>query len=170
MITATPTTDNSSSVNFPLPTNAITLLLEDHEKIVALFKKYEKARSISKKNSLVIKICQELSVHTQLQEEIFYPAFKDAINDKKLVSECIVEHTILKGLITQVRDKEPDGEMFDAKIKVMSEYLNLHASKKQNEMFSKVTKNKLDLILLGAQLVKRKKELINEISSYGTDG
>ena len=144
----------------PKPKEAISLLRADHKLVSDLFEEYEKARSSSKKKALVKQICTELSVHAQIEEEIFYPAAKQALRDKELIPEATVEHATLKELIAQVEGIEPDGEMFDAKIKVMSEYVKHHVKEEQNEIFPKVKATKLDLLELGAQLAERKEELL----------
>jgi hemerythrin superfamily protein len=149
-----------SSENAPKPKEAIALLRADHKLVNDLFEEYEKARSSNKKKALVKQICTELSVHAQIEEEIFYPAAKQALRDKELIPEATVEHATLKELIAQVADIEPDGELFDAKIKVMSEYVKHHVKEEQNEIFPKVKATKLDLVELGAQLTERKEELL----------
>ena len=117
--------------------DAIALLRADHKRVSDLYEQYEKARSTAKKRELVATICQELSIHAQVEEEIFYPAVKAAL-----------------------KDKEPDGEMFDAKIKVMSEYTKHHVKEEQNEMFPKAKATRLDMKQLGAQIAARKEELM----------
>jgi hemerythrin superfamily protein len=140
--------------------DATVLLRADHKRVSALFEAYESTRSAKKKQGLVAQICNELSVHAQVEEEIFYPAVKAALKDKELVPEAIVEHATLKELIAQVEGKEPDGEMFDAKIKVMSEYVKHHVKEEQNEMFPKARNARLDLNELGARIAARKEELL----------
>jgi hypothetical protein len=140
--------------------DAIALLKADHKRVSELYDAYEKTHSIPKKRDIVAKICLELSVHAQVEEEIFYPAVKAALKDKELVPEATVEHATLKDLIAQVKDKEPDGEMFDAKIKVMSEYTKHHVKEEQNEMFPKAKATKLDMFELGAAIAARKQELL----------
>lgn len=85
-----------------------------------------------------------------MEEEIFYPAVKQALKDKELIPEALVEHATVKELISQVEGMEPDGEMFDAKIKVLSEYVKHHVKEEQNEIFPKVKSTKLDLMELGS--------------------
>ena len=109
--------------------------------------------------------CAELTVHAQVEEEIFYPAVKVALKDRKLVPEATVEHATLKALIGEVKDVVPDGEMFDAKIRVLSEYVKHHVKEEQNEMFPKVKASRLDLLDLGEKISKRKGELL----SFGCD-
>jgi len=150
----------------PAPSNtsksqkATSLLRADHKMVSDLFAEYEKARSPAKKQTLVAQICSELTVHAQLEEEIFYPAFKQATKDKELVPEATVEHETLKDLIAQVEGVKPEGEMFDAKIKVLSEYVKHHVKEEQEEMFPKAESSDLDMIELGAAISERKAELL----------
>ncbi len=140
--------------------NAITMLREDHKKVAGLFEDYEKARSVNVKRRLVEQICLELTVHAQLEEEIFYPAFKQAAGDKELVPEAKVEHDSVKNLIAQVQGKEPDGEDFDAKVKVMGEFVKHHVKEEQNEMFPKAREAGRDLAERGRQMAERKLQLM----------
>lgn len=144
------------------PKDAIALLKADHKLVNELFEQYEKSRSVNKKKQLVSQICTELTVHAQVEEEIFYPAVKQALKDKELIPEATVEHATLKDLIAQVEGVEPDGEMFDAKIKVMSEYVKHHVKEEQNEIFPKAKATKLDMVALGGQLTERKAELLSQ--------
>ena len=144
----------------PQPKDAIAMLVADHKKVSALFEEFESSRSTSKKKNLVSQICEELTVHTTLEEEVFYPAVKAALKDKELVPEATVEHAIVKDLIAQVKDVEPDGEMYDAKVKVMSEFVKHHVKEEQNEMFPKAKKTRLDMVALRDQMMARKEELL----------
>lgn len=109
---------------------------------------------------LVSKICTELSVHAQVEEEIFYPAVKAALKDKVLIPEAVVEQATMKDLIAQVEGVTPDGEMFDAKVKVLSEYVKHHVKEEHTEMFPKARKTRLDMLSLGSQMAARKAELL----------
>lgn len=146
----------------PRVKEATALLTADHKLVSALFAEYEKTRSTEKKKQLVSKICTELSVHAQVEEEIFYPAVKSALKDKVLIPEATVEHATLKALIAEVEGVDPDGEMFDAKVKVMAEYVKHHVKEEQNVMFPKAKSSRLDMMELGAALAARKAELIAE--------
>jgi len=139
--------------------DAIALLRADHKKVSELYAQYESTRSPARKKALVATICLELSVHARVEEEIFYPAVKAALKDKEMIPEAQVEHASLKELIAQVKDREPDGEMFDAKIKVMSEYTKHHVKEEQNEIFPAARKTRLDMLDLGARIAARKQEL-----------
>lgn len=158
--TTTPAKKLAHPTNADKPQEATALLRADHKLVSGLFEDYESARSTAKKKELVDKICSELSLHAQIEEEIFYPAVKAALKDKELIPEASVEHETLKNLMAQVEGKEPDGEMFDAKIKVLSEYVKHHVKEEQNEIFPKAKASKLDMLALGEQLLKRKAELI----------
>jgi len=142
------------------PQQATALLRADHKRVSDLFAQYEKTRSTAKKKELVSTICTELGVHAQVEEEIFYPAVKQALKDTELVPEATVEHATLKDLIAQVEGVEPDGEMFDAKIKVLSEYVKHHVKEEHTEMFPKAKQTRLDMYALGARIAERKAELL----------
>lgn len=156
---ATKATKTKAPVKRP---EAIALLRADHKAVDALFAEYEKARAPSKKKMLVAKICTELSVHAQVEEEIFYPAVKQALKDKELVPEATVEHASVKDLIAQVEGKEPDGEMFDAKVKVLGEYVKHHVREEHTEMFPKAKATKLDMLELGGRIAERMTVLLAE--------
>ena len=151
-----PTTPKNSAV----AKDAIALLKADHGMVSGLFADYEKTNSSTKKKALVAEICSELSVHAQIEEEIFYPAVKAALKDKLLVPEATVEHASVKDLIAQIEGVEPDGEIYDAKVKVLSEYVKHHVKEEQNEMFPKAKASSLDLVELGARMAARKADLL----------
>lgn len=139
---------------------ATALLTADHKLVSGLFADYEKATTKAMKKKLVSQICMELSVHAQVEEEIFYPAVKKALNDHELVPEATVEHASLKWLIAQVEDIEPDGEMYDARMTVLSEYVKHHVKEEQDEMFPKANATHLNMVELGDRITARKHELI----------
>jgi hemerythrin superfamily protein len=165
MATASTKTSNAapsrktSASKPPVAPDAIALLKADHKLVAGLYEQYEKTRSTAKKKTLVATICKELGIHAKAEEEIFYPAVKAALKDKEMVPEATVEHASLKELMAQVDGKEPDGELFDAKIKVLSEYTKHHVKEEETEMFPKARKTKLDMKALGAQIAARKEEL-----------
>jgi hemerythrin superfamily protein len=140
--------------------DAIALLKADHEAVSQLFAEYEKTRSVAKKKALVAELCTALSVHIQIEEEIFYPAVQAALKDKLLVPEATVEHAGVKSLIAQIEGVEPDGEMYDAKVKVLSEYVKHHVKEEQDEMFPKAKASSLDMAELGARMAARKADLL----------
>ena len=145
--------------------DAIKLLTADHAKVKKMFKEFEK---LSKKDDeegkqeLATQICQELMVHAQLEEEIFYPAAREAIEDEELMNEAVVEHNSAKELIAQIQSMGASDPMFDATVKVLGEYVNHHIEEEQNEIFPKVEKAKVDLEEIGAEMAQRKEELMEE--------
>ena len=140
--------------------DATTMLRADHKVVSGLFAQYEKTQSTAKKKQLVAQICTELSVHAQVEEEIFYPAVKEALHDHELVPEATVEHASLKALISEVEGVEPEGEMFDAKIKVLGEYVKHHVKEEHTEMFPKAKATDLDMKALGGRIAARKEKLL----------
>jgi len=143
-----------------MPKDATAMLKADHKLVSGLFDEFEQTKSAARKTSIVARICKELTVHAQIEEEIFYPAVKAALKDKKLVPEATVEHAAVKDLIAEVEGRAPSGEMYDARVKVMSEFVKHHVKEEEKEMFPKVRKTKLDLQALGAQMAARKEELM----------
>ena len=150
----------AKSTSAKSPKDAVAMLRADHKKVAALFAEFEAARSSAKKKSLVATICKELTVHAQVEEEIFYPAVKAALKDKSLIPEATVEHATMKDLIAQIEGIEPNGEIYNAKVKVLSEYVKHHVKEEQNEMFSRAKKTKLDTLALGEQMAARRIELL----------
>lgn len=142
--------------------NAITLLRADHQKVTDLFENFEKSRATAKKKVIAQEICTELTVHATIEEEIFYPAAKAALNDTEMVPEALVEHDGVKKLIAEI-EGSAEGEMFEARVKVLSELIKHHVKEEQTELFPAVKKTSLDLTALGAQLVARKTELLEEL-------
>lgn len=160
LLTTKQTKSNQATMNGNQ--DATALLKADHKLVASLFKDYEGTNSTSKKKQLVEQICKELSIHAQVEEEIFYPAVQKALKDHELVPEAIVEHSTLKDLIAAVKGMEPDGDMYDAKIKVMSEYVKHHVKEEESEMFPEAKGTKLDLVELGALMTERKGQLASE--------
>ena len=160
MATAKSTNTQPKTTKVP---EATKLLRTDHELVASLFKQYESSRSVEKKRALIEQICQELTVHAQIEEEVFYPKVKDALHDSELIPEARVEHETLKHLIGQLDEGNPGEEEFDAKVKVLCEYVEHHVKEEQSEIFPKVRKTDLDLKELGAELLQRKEELMKKI-------
>ena len=145
--------------------DAIKLLMSDHDEVAALFKQFQKAKNDgSQKSDIVQQICKALSVHAEIEEEIFYPAARDALEEQgeDMIDEAEVEHGAIKGLVEQLQDASPDDEMYDAKVKVLCEYVIHHVKEEEGNMFPKIKKTDLDLDELGAELMERKTELMGE--------
>jgi len=147
------------------PEDAIKLLMTDHREVEGLFKKFESAKDDnSAKADIVAQICEALSVHAEIEEEIFYPAAREALSEKgeDLVDEAEVEHESIKSLVEWLEDAEPGDERYDAKVKVLTEYVKHHVKEEENELFPKVKKTDLDLDNLGGELFERKAELMGD--------
>jgi len=153
-----------SSRGAAAPKDAIALLKADHRQVEEWFEQFEKARSAERKQMLANNICQALRVHTQIEEEIFYPAFYEATEDKDLHHEAIVEHDGAKKLIAEIEQSSPSDDYFDAKLSVLSEMIKHHVKEeeKRGGMFTEARGSTLDLVDLGEQLAARKHELMGE--------
>jgi hemerythrin superfamily protein len=152
--------------------DACDLLDADHRNVKKMFKEYEeltgsKARSAAqKKKDLATQICMELTVHAQIEEEIFYPALREAIKDTDLLDEAEVEHQTAKDLIAQIQAAGEPDDMFDAKVKVLGEYIDHHVKEEKNEIFPKArSARKLDLMAMREELETRKEELMTEMGA-----
>ena len=139
--------------------DAIALLKADHQNVSAMFDRFERSRQESVKDELARNICDELTAHTAVEEEIFYPAVREEIGDDDLMNEAAVEHASAKELIAQISKGRHGSDMFDAKVTVLGEYVKHHIKEEQNEIFPKVRKSGLDLKDLGARIQQRKDEL-----------
>jgi hemerythrin-like domain-containing protein len=159
------TTTRNTPKNMPKSAegvDAITLLTEDHENVKSMFEQYEELgdRAHATKKKLATQICTELIKHSTAEEEIFYPAVKAAgKKEEEMVDEATVEHASAKELIAQILDMEPTEELYDAKVKVLSELIEHHVKEEEEEMFPKARKAGLDLEALGQQLAERKAEI-----------
>ncbi|HET6545995.1 MAG TPA: hemerythrin domain-containing protein [Rhodanobacteraceae bacterium] len=144
-----------------LPRDALSLLRADHRAVDALLKKYEKARAASQKQKIAGSICEELTVHARIEEAIFYPALRKSCGKKAadLLDEAKVEHASLKELIAQIENSSPSDDLYDAKVKVLGEYVKHHVKEEEGEIFPMARKSRLDLHALGAMLQERKDAL-----------
>ena len=149
--------------------DAIALLKADHRKVEGLFDKFEKAKDTAIKKSLAQQICTELSVHTAIEEEIFYPACTGKIEEDK-VKEAYVEHDGAKVMIAELLASSPSDDFYDAKVKVLSEEIKHHVKeeeKRSEGMFAQARDAGLDMDALGDQMAARKKELLAEFKASG---
>ena len=144
--------------------DAVALLKADHREVEGWFSQFEKASSEAKKAELVQKILLALKVHTQLEEELVYPASREVVKDEELVDEAIVEHDAAKKLMAEIEAMEPSDEMYDAKVKVLSEQIEHHVEEEEKEYFPQLQKSDMDLKAIGEQIMMRKKALMAELS------
>lgn len=147
--------------------DAIALLKEDHDKVEKLFEDFEKASGDGRKEKLARDICRELTIHAQIEEEIFYPACEGKV-DEDLLKEAFVEHDAAKLLIAEIEGGQPSDDFYDAKVKVLKEEIEHHVEEEEKRMeglFSQARKAGLDMDLLGEQLASRKAELMEAAKS-----
>jgi len=153
--------------------NAIELLKRDHDDVDKLFSQYEDIKDgdgDAEKELLVAQICDALTVHAQIEEELFYPAARSALDQdegKDLLDEAAVEHQTLKDLIGRLEAAPTDDPLYDAGVKVLSEYVKHHVKEEENELFPKCKSAQMDLDALGAQLADRKTELTQQGARQG---
>jgi len=147
--------------------DAIALLKADHRQVEQWFGQFEKARDEQRKLELATSICNALKVHATIEEEIFYPAFIEATDDKDLHHEAIVEHDGAKKLIAEIEASGPEDDFYDAKVTVLSEMIKHHVKEEEQPggMFAEARKSDMDLAALGEQLAARKAGLEGEIGA-----
>ena len=146
--------------------DAISILKADHDKVKKMFKQFKQLHENEEQEQaaeLAAEICQELKVHAEVEEEIFYPAVRDAIEEQNLVDEAEVEHASAKDLVEQIEAMGPGDALYDAKVKVLGEYVKHHIREEEDELFPAVELSELDLQDLGTDLQERKKELEEEL-------
>jgi hemerythrin superfamily protein len=146
--------------------DAIALLKADHRQVEEWFDAFESTKSSSRKQKLAQSICLALTVHTMIEEEVFYPAFIEATDDKDLHHEAVIEHAGAKKLIAEIEQSGPDDEYFDAKVTVLSEMIKHHVKEEEQRdgMFAEARKSEMDLVALGAKMAERKAQLMAEAS------
>lgn len=150
---------------------AVKLLQQDHRAVAQAIAEFESAEH-EEKQSIAQNICRMLTVHAQIEEELLYPAARDALSseDAHLVSEAHVEHASVKELIQQIQQREEVDEEYEARVQVMGEYVKHHVSEEENELFPKLERSSLDLDALGERLEERKRELMGEDAESAHDG
>jgi len=151
----------------PPALDAIKLLTQDHKEVKALFEQYddlvESEADDGRKQEVATQICRMLTVHAQIEEEIFYPAAREVLDEQDLVDEADVEHASAKDLIAQIEASSPEDDHYDAKVKVLGEYIDHHVQEEENELFKAVKKAGLDVAEVGDELAARKEELLSEL-------
>ena len=142
-------------------TDAIVLLKADHRQVESWFSQFSKSKNRQKKQQLAAHICDALTTHTTIEEEIFYPAFIEATGDRDTHHEAVVEHAGAKKLIAEIQAMSPDDDYYDAKVTVLAEMIRHHVKEEEQPggMFSEAKKSGMDLQVLGEQLLARKQEL-----------
>jgi hemerythrin-like domain-containing protein len=144
---------------------ALDMLKEDHDKVKKAFRDFEKLdrEDTEAMQQLVQTVCEELKVHAALEEEIFYPAVREAIDDEDIMNEAQVEHETAKMLIEQLENMGPEDPNYQATFTVLGEYVKHHIKEEEDEMFAEAKKTDLDFEDLGARMRERKTELMGEM-------
>jgi hypothetical protein len=145
--------------------DAIELLTRDHREVEQMFRRFEQAKDENEKAALCERICLMLQVHTQIEEEIFYPAAKQRIADRELIDEALVEHRGAKDTIEKLQGMEAGDRSLDAQVKKLKEQVQHHVREEEHDMFPEVRKAGLDLDDLGERMMKRKTQLMEQMGA-----
>lgn len=142
--------------------DAVTLLKGDHRQVKEWFEKFENSRSSKIKQELAISICNALTIHMKIEEEIFYPAFLQATRDKNMHHEAVVEHDGAKTLIAEIMQSDTSDDYYDSKVHVLSELIKHHVKEEEQSdgMFAEARASKMDLEKIGQSILDRKQELL----------
>ena len=149
--------------------DAIALLKADHRKVEELFAKFESAKGSERKAALAQEICTELMVHATIEEEIFYPACKEAVDEDQM-NEAYVEHDGAKVMIAELLGSSPDQQFYDAKMKVLSEEIKHHVKEEERPgegVFAQAREAGLDMNALGKRMAARKAQVIEQFKASG---
>lgn len=141
--------------------HAIKLLEQDHREVESLFKQFDETKSKPKRIDIVNKVCRALTIHADLEEQVFYPESRAVLkaDDEAMVDEAVVEHATLKQLMLALKGKRPTDKLFEAHVTVLKEYVQHHVKEEENDYFKKVEKTSLDLLAIGDKMLKLKARL-----------
>ena len=148
--------------------DALEMLTQEHERIEAQFREFEKMdrEAAGPLRALVLRACGDLRLHSALEEEVFYPALRDAIDDEDLLNEAAVEHETARMLIEQLENMPEDDPNFHATFTVLAEYVRHHVGEEENEIFPAARKAGLDFKALGERVRARRDELLGETEAH----
>jgi hemerythrin superfamily protein len=144
---------------------ALDMLKQDHDKVEKAFREFEDIdrQDLQSCRRLVMSVCEDLKLHTTLEEEVFYPAVREAIEDEDIVNEASVEHETAKMLIEQLENMQDDDPNFHATFTVLGEYVRHHIKEEEGEMFPAARKSDLDFEALSERMRERRQELMGEM-------
>ncbi|HEX8612102.1 MAG TPA: hemerythrin domain-containing protein [Telluria sp.] len=136
--------------------DAIDILIIEHEEVTALFEQFRglSAHSAESKRRIATDICDALTVHALLEQEIFYPAARSVLKEGEMIAQAIVEHSSARELIGRIRTMDPENELFDATVKVLWDQVRRHAREEEENMFPRLRKSQLDLVAIGARMME----------------
>jgi len=145
--------------------DAIALLTRDHRHVEKLYRQFEKAKNADDEHTkadVVRQICTALRAHAEIEEEIFYPAVRESIEQQDMMDEAEVEHGEIKRIVEDLENSSPSEDLYDAKVTVLIEYVKHHVQEEEGQMFPKVRKAKLDLEELGQEMAARKQKILSQ--------
>lgn len=149
--------------------DALTVLSSDHAEVKQMFEEYRQLvqnnADDDRRGELAGWICSALTVHAEIEEDIFYPALRERLEDDLALHQAEVEHAIARDLVEQIEAMEPDDALFDARVLVLAEYVEHHVQEEESEIFPQAEKSGIDLDELGAELVERRHELRAELEA-----
>lgn len=155
------------AVEQTVPVDAVRLLEQDHREVESLFSQFRQTEDAGEKEALALKICLLLKVHTQIEEEILYPAAREALDEEDMIDEAEVEHGSARSLMAQIEKMEVGEDLYDAKVNVLGEYIRHHVQEEETEFFPVLRGAGLDMMELGGELAARRIELLAKLTGKG---
>ena len=150
-------------------TDAISLLTSDHLEVAEMFAEYEALvsddASGEERAAVVRRFCQALTAHAAVEEEIFYPAAREALGDDDMIDEAVAEHASVKELILQIQAMDPSDALYDATVRMLQESVDAHVDEEEGELFPRLQDSKLDLEELGERMAQRKEEALASLEA-----
>ncbi|HLZ76710.1 hemerythrin domain-containing protein [Phenylobacterium sp.] len=145
--------------------DAVALLKADHRAVEKLFSQFEKAKNDERRKALADRICLELRVHMQIEEQIFYPVSREYLKNEDIVDEAVVEHAAARDLMDEIEAMRPGEELYDAKMTVLEEQIEHHVEEEEEDYFPKVKKTDMDLKAVGTRMAALKEQLLAKIDA-----
>ena len=153
-------------------TDALEMLKDDHRQVEALFKEYEQlagGEDIAAKEVVATEICEKLTVHAQLEEEVFYPAARQVLDKQEIIDEAEEEHADAKQLIAELEEMSPEDDAYDATVKSLSDAIAHHVEEEESEMFPKLKEAGMETEAVGEQMAERRQEIMDELGLAETE-
>ena len=152
--------------------DALEMLRDDHRQVEALFKEYERLTTgddVAAKEAVATEICEKLTIHAQVEEEVFYPAAREVLDKQQIIDEAEEEHADAKQLITELEEMSPDDDAYDMTVKSLSDAIAHHVEEEESEMFPKLKEAGMETESVGERMAERKQEIMDELGFVQTE-
>ncbi len=152
--------------------DAVEMLKDEHRQVEALFKEYEQLAhgdDLAAKETLATEICEKLTIHAQVEEEVFYPAARQILDEQQIIDEAEEEHADAKQLVAELEEMSPDDDAYDKTVKALSDAIAHHVEEEESEMFPKLKEAGMETESVGERMAERKQEIMDELGFAQTE-